>query len=70
MDGERVRYFEALRLLLFLTEAGYYRQSEAGIVERLFKTTPFHQAAALRAMSRRFTEISGVAVALPAKVGR
>jgi aminoglycoside phosphotransferase (APT) family kinase protein len=68
LDRERVRYYEAMRLLLFLTEAGFHRRAVAGVVAPTSKPTAFHQPAVLNAIARRFTAITGVVPSLPPKV--
>ncbi len=65
LDRARVQYYEAMRLLLFLCEAGFHRRTVAGVIAPTSKPTPFHQPAALNAIARRFAAITAVATSLP-----
>jgi aminoglycoside phosphotransferase (APT) family kinase protein len=65
LDRDAVRYYEALRCLGMLIEAGEHRQAARGVVPPIAKPTAFAGARAARSLARRFRAISGIAVALP-----
>lgn len=65
LDMTSVRYFEAVRYLGFLIEAGEYIQAAAGILPPLNKSTAFGDAHVQQGIVRRFRQITGVTLALP-----
>ena len=62
LDPERLRYFEAARLLGFLLEEGAEQVAEPGASS---KGRPWASAEIRRGIRTRFESLTGVAVALP-----
>ncbi len=60
-----VRYYEALRCLWFLVEAGEYRQAAAGVIETPSKPSAFTLPRVVDRIVRRTQALSGVAPELP-----
>jgi aminoglycoside phosphotransferase (APT) family kinase protein len=69
LDLEALRYYEALRLLQFLIEAGEAAQGEAGVIARSTQLSPFGQARVQRAIITRVRQITGERVSLPRAPG-
>ena len=65
LDPQALRYYEALRCLLFLVEAGEHHRADAGAVPRPSKATAFAAAPTVRRIGARVQEITRVEVALP-----
>jgi len=65
LDARALGYYEALRCLLFLVEAGEHWRADAGAVPRPSKATAFASTRTVRRIEARFREISGVEVAVP-----
>jgi aminoglycoside phosphotransferase (APT) family kinase protein len=65
LDLDAVRYYEALRCLGFLLEAGEHLQADAGVVPRPTKPSAFGAPLLQASIVERFEEITGVGVALP-----
>jgi aminoglycoside phosphotransferase (APT) family kinase protein len=65
IDLAAVQYYEAVRCLGMLIEAGEHRQAARGFVAPIAKPTAFNTARSVRSLSARFAAVSGVAVALP-----
>ena len=65
IDRDRVRYYEALRCLLFLIEAGVMRQAAAGVIPPIFKRSAFGDARTARGVTRRFLAITGKELRIP-----
>jgi aminoglycoside phosphotransferase (APT) family kinase protein len=63
-------YYEALRLLECLLEAGEYRLADLGRVSRPGKPTAFESPVVQAGMFARFRELTGVALALPGRASR
>jgi aminoglycoside phosphotransferase (APT) family kinase protein len=66
IDLDDVRYFEALRTLGFLIEANEHVLVEAGRAPRPTKPSAFTAPDAARSITRRFNEITGLTLPLPA----
>jgi aminoglycoside phosphotransferase (APT) family kinase protein len=66
LDIERVRYYEAVRCLGFLIEAGEYIQAAAGVIAPINKATAFADAHVQKSIVRRFRQLTGIALTLPA----
>lgn len=60
-----VRYYEVLRCLWFLVEAGEYRQTEAGLIPKPSKPSAFTQPRAVDRIVRRTQSLTGVVPELP-----
>jgi aminoglycoside phosphotransferase (APT) family kinase protein len=69
LDIERVRYFEAVRCLGFLIEAGEHAQAAAGVIAPITKATAFADAHVQQGILRRFRKITGLALTLPRAPG-
>jgi len=65
IDRDRIRYYEALRSLVFLVEAGAARQAEAGIIPPILKRTAFGDERTVRAVVQRFHAITGETLRIP-----
>jgi aminoglycoside phosphotransferase (APT) family kinase protein len=65
LDPAAVRYYEALRCLAMLIEAGEHRQAQRRVIAPLAKPTAFAGPRAERSLVARFRAISGVDVTLP-----
>ncbi len=65
LDPQRVRYYEALRSLGFLIEAGQHRMAELGKLERPSKATAFAAPRVQAAVASRFHALTGVLPELP-----
>lgn len=65
VDQEAVDYYEAMRLLGFLVEAGEHRAAGLGRIARPVKPSAFTQQHVIDGTVRRFEELSGVRVQLP-----
>ncbi|MEX0785643.1 MAG: aminoglycoside phosphotransferase family protein, partial [Dehalococcoidia bacterium] len=65
LDNAAAGYFEALRSLGFLVEAGQRIQAERGIVTPTDKPTAFADPRQLRRIRERIEELTGVPAALP-----
>ena len=70
VDEGAVRYYEALRCLAFLMEAGEHRQAELGVIARPEKPTAFGAPRTVRGITARFQEITQVDVAIPSTQAR
>ena len=66
IDSGAVRYYEAMRCLGFLVEAGEHRQADLGVIATPMKPTAFGAPRTVRGIVARFREITGVELALPA----
>jgi aminoglycoside phosphotransferase (APT) family kinase protein len=66
LDRERVRYYEALRCLIFLVEVGASRQAAAGVIPAILKRSAFGDDRTVRGVMRRFQAITGTDVGMPA----
>ena len=60
-----LRYFEALRLLMFLVEEGAQQQAELAGRGRSAKRSPWQAGAVQLGIARRFAALTGVRVSLP-----
>ena len=58
IDRDRIRYYEALRSLVFLVEAGAARQAEAGVIPPILKRTAFGDERTVRGVVQRFHAIT------------
>jgi len=67
LDIERVRYFEAVRCLGFLIDAGEYAQAAAGVIAPITRATAFGDVHVQQAIIRRFRQLSGVTLTLPTR---
>jgi len=67
IDRDAVNYYEAMRCLGFLVEAGEHRQAELGVIERPEKPTAFGAPRTVRGIIARFRDITGVELALPVR---
>ena len=67
LDENSVRYYEALRCLGFLVEAGEHRQGLLGVIDMPEKPTAFGAPRTVRGIVARFREITGVELALPSQ---
>jgi aminoglycoside phosphotransferase (APT) family kinase protein len=65
IDRSAVRYYEALRCLGFLVEAGEHRQAGLGVIPRPEKPTAFAAPRTVRSIVTRFREITGLGVSIP-----
>jgi aminoglycoside phosphotransferase (APT) family kinase protein len=65
VDEQAVRYYEALRCLDFLIEAGMHRRAEAGVISRPEKPTALGSTIVVRRTAARFETITGVRPELP-----
>jgi len=65
LDPLRLRYYEALRLLAFLTEAGVAAAARSGTIEPTLLSDPFGSPALQRRISRRFADLTAVALVIP-----
>jgi aminoglycoside phosphotransferase (APT) family kinase protein len=65
LDARALRYYEALRLLGFLVEAGQHRQGELGVIPSPEKPTAFGAQVVVNGIVSRFREITGVALVVP-----
>jgi hypothetical protein len=70
IDRDRIRYYEALRSLVFLVEAGAARQAEAGIIPPILKRTAFGDERTVRGVVQRFNAITGETLQIPMPAGR
>jgi len=62
VDGDAIHYYEAMRCLGFLVEAGEHRQADLGVFARPQKPTAFGAPRTVRGIIARFREITGVAL--------
>ena len=67
LDMDAVRYYEALRAIGFLLEAGQQRQADAGVIKRPEKPTAFGTQPIVDSVTSRFERITRVAVSIPAR---
>jgi len=67
IDRGATRYYEAMRCLGFLVEAGEHRQADLGVIARPEKPTAFGAPRTVGGIIARFREITGVELALPAQ---
>ena len=65
LDRDRIRYYEALRSLVFLVEAGAARQAAAGVIPPIFKRTAFGDGRTVRGVVQRFHAITGETPRIP-----
>jgi len=65
LDDRALRYFEALRCLGFLLEAGQQRQADAGVIPRPEKRTAFAATYVVNSVAARFCEITALTLTLP-----
>ena len=65
IDRDRIRYYEALRSLVFLVEAGAARQAEAGVIPPILKRTAFGDERTVRGVVQRFHAITGETLQIP-----
>ena len=65
LDRDRIRYYEALRSLVFLVEAGAARQAAAGVIPPIFKRTAFGDERTVRGVVQRFHAITGETPRIP-----
>ena len=65
LNRRAVTYFEAMRTLGFLFEAGRQRLVDVGVIERPGKPTAFRERRQINGIGRRFLEITGIRVTLP-----
>lgn len=65
IDPTAVRYYEALRCLGMLLEAGEHRQAARGLIPPIAKPCAFDTPRALRSLTSRFRAISGTELAVP-----
>ena len=65
LDLAAVRYFEAMRCLVFLLEAGQQRQADLGVIARPEKPTAFGSQRVVDGIIRRVDEITGLTLTLP-----
>ena len=65
LDRDRIRYYEALRSLVFLVEAGAARQAAAGVIPPIFKRTAFGDECTVRGVVQRFHAITGETPRIP-----
>lgn len=70
IDLAAVRYYEALRCLAMLIEAGEHRQAQRGVVPPIAKPTAFVDDSVISGLNARFRAISGVAIFAPASMAR
>lgn len=68
LDRGALTYFEAMRSLGFLFEAGRQRLVDAGVIERPGKPTAFRGKEQVNGIGRRFKEMTGIRVVLPPRV--
>jgi aminoglycoside phosphotransferase (APT) family kinase protein len=61
LDPIHLRYYEALRTLGFLIEAGLQRQAAAGVIDPPSKPSAFAAARVVRGAARRIRVLTGVA---------
>ncbi len=64
LDPAAVRYYEALRCLAMLVEAGEYLQAQSGVIPPIPKPTAFKDRRVVGGIAARFRTISGVNPAL------
>jgi len=64
VDLDAVRYYEALRCLGMLVEAGEHEQARRGIIAPIAKPTAFSDPRSIRSLITRFRAISGVTPAI------
>jgi len=60
LDPERLRYYEALRLLAFLTEAGVSAAARSGAIEPTLLSDPFGAPPLQRRIRHRFAELTAI----------
>jgi aminoglycoside phosphotransferase (APT) family kinase protein len=65
LDPERLRFYEALRLMRFLLEEGAEQQAELAGRERSSKRSPWQAGAVQVQIAERFAALTGVRVGLP-----
>jgi aminoglycoside phosphotransferase (APT) family kinase protein len=65
LDRAAVRYYEAVRCLGMLVEAGEHIQSTRRVISRIAKPTAFTDARTLGGLNARFRAIAGIDAALP-----
>jgi len=65
LNPKAVRYYEALRLLGFLTESSEHRLADAGIIERPAKPTAFAAPHVIKGIISRFRQITGTTLTVP-----
>jgi aminoglycoside phosphotransferase (APT) family kinase protein len=65
LDANHLRYYEALRTLGFLIEAGIHRQAAAGVIDPPSKPNPFPGARVIAGAAHRLRALTGVAAAGP-----
>jgi aminoglycoside phosphotransferase (APT) family kinase protein len=70
LDEGAVRYYEALRCLGFLVEAGEHRQGDLGVIARPEKPTAFGAPRTVSGIVARFREITGVDISIPTQAAR
>ena len=64
LDSQRLRYYEALRLLAFLTEAGISAAARSGAIEPTLLSDPFGAPALQRRIRQRFADLTAVGLVL------
>lgn len=64
LEPERLRYYEALRLLAFLTESGVFAAARSGAIAPSQQSDPFGSPALQRRIGDRFQELTSVRVTL------
>ena len=69
LDLEAMRYFEGLRLMQFLIEAGEAAQGGAGVMARSVQSLPFGQPRVQRGIITRVRQITGERASLPPASG-
>jgi hypothetical protein len=65
LDPAALAYYEALRCFGFLVEMGEHQQADAGLIERLAKPSAFTRSNVGPGITKRFLELTGVALELP-----
>ena len=70
LDARAIRYYEAVRLIGFLFEAGEQRQADLGIMTGPVKPTAFGAQLGVKRIILRFREITGIALRLPPRTSR
>jgi hypothetical protein len=65
LDEAALRYYEVLRLLGCLSEAGVHRLADLGQLERPPKPTAFSDAGVQAGMFERLRALTGLSLALP-----
>lgn len=65
VDRDAMRYYEAVRCLAMLLEAGEHIRAQQGIVAPIAKPTAFRDARTISGLIARVVDLTGVRVGLP-----